>query len=366
MSAAHIVAPSKIQSELNDLWSSMENKNKMRASLFNLIFYTKKSPRDEYIRRITQKIIEKFPARIFFISTDTSSTEDSVKTAVSIMSAEQGEFDVTCDFIEISATSASEYQVPFIIMPHIVPDLPIFLLWGEDPAKQSPLREQLEKVATRLIFDSETAEDIIVFAKSILAIKEKSKCEIADLNWARLESWRDLLTAIFNDTNNFNRLKKVHKLKIIYNAQETPFFCHTRIQSIYLQSWLASRLGWTLLGSSLEGDSVCFTYNNATKNKVDVTIESQRHSNLPPGLIVSLDLADGENETFHFERNIEALNEINCSYSSSVTTTIPTKLLIAKGESGQSLVKEICHKGTSNHYLEIVKLLSKMESSGIC
>ena len=37
-----IVSPSEINAELNKIWESLEGSNKMRASLFNLIFFTKK------------------------------------------------------------------------------------------------------------------------------------------------------------------------------------------------------------------------------------------------------------------------------------------------------------------------------------
>lgn len=366
MTASHIVPPSNIQKELNTLWDGLENKNKMRASLFNLIFYSKKSPRDEYIRKITQKIIEKFPARIFFITSEDTDEKSPVKTAISIMSAEQGEYDITCDFIEVSTTKASELDVPFIILPHIIPDLPIFVVWAEDPSNASPLREQLEQIATRFIFDSETAQDLQKFASSILSIKEKSHCEIADLNWARLESWRDLLVAVFSDDILVGKLKKIHRLKIEYNAQQTPFFCHTKIQSIYLQAWLSCRLGWKVSLAKAQGDAVEITYRNASDEAVTVTIQAQKQNQLPPGLITSVCLEDGEKDHFLFERGKDQPNQITCSYSSKMERTLPTKFLIAKGESGQSLVKEICHKGTSQHYLEIVTLLSQMEHFSLC
>lgn len=366
MTASHIVTPSTIQKELNILWDSLENKNKMRASLFNLIFYCKTSPRNEYIRKITQKIIEKFPARIFFITSEESDEKIPVKTAISIMSAEQGEYDITCDFIEVSTTRASELDVPFIIMPHIIPDLPIFVVWAEDPSEKSALREELQNIATRFIFDSETTQDLKNFARSILDIKEKSHCEIADLNWARLESWRDLLVAVFSDDSLIAKLKKMHRLTIEYNAQTTPFFCHTKIQSLYLQAWLASRLEWKILSTKVEGDNLQMHYHNPLGDEVSVVIKPQKQSTLPPGLILSVSIEDGEKDHFSFSRGPEAPNQITCSYSSKMECALPTKFLIAKGESGQSLVKEICHKGTSSHYLEIITLLSKMESCSLC
>lgn len=365
MSASLIVSPANIQKELNALWDSLENKNKMRASLFNIIFYTKKTPRDEYIRKIAHKIIEKFPARIFFISSDTDPTQDYMKTAVSVISEEQGEYDITCDFIELSVAGKAENQVPFIILPHIIPDLPIFLVWAEDPTLDNPLLVELQKFATRLIFDSETTENLSRFAKAILKMKQLSNCEIADLNWARLETWRDFLSASFYSREQLEKLRKVTSLHITHNARETPFFCHTKIQSIYLQAWLASRLNWTLHEVSSSKEGVKFSYLK-DNTPIQVSIDSVRQTELAPGMIYSIDITTTDKESFHFIKNLQLPNQISYQYSNSVECLLPTEFLFAKGESGQSLVKEICHKGTSQHYLEIVTLIAKMDKLSLC
>src|SRR5690606_24193506 len=123
---------------------------------------------------------------------------------------------------------------------------------------------------------------------------------------------------------------------------------------------------WSLKTSNVKNDILSLSYTNPNKQEVSVVIEPQRQATLPPGLIISLELSDGQQESFHFERSLNVPNQISCNYSSNVACNLPTKFLIAKGESGQSLVKEICHKGTSNHYLEIVQLLSTMEPLSLC
>jgi glucose-6-phosphate dehydrogenase assembly protein OpcA len=365
MSASHIIPPSQIQNGLDSLWNSLENKNKMRASLFNLVFYTKKTPRDEYIRKIAHKLIEKFPARIFFISSDTDSSSDYLKTAVAVMSTEQVEYDITCDFIEISVGGKGELQVPFIILPHIIPDLPVFLVWAEDPTLDNPLCSQLQKFATRIIFDSETTENLTRFSQAAAKIRLYSHCEIADLNWARLESWRDLLCDTFSDPDKLEKLKQTSSVTITFNAQETPFFCHTKIQSIYLQAWLATRLKWEFQKIVSDKPSPILQYSFEGR-KIDVTIKNERHSSLPPGLILSVELKTQNKDSFLFTRDLKATHQISLEYSTDHECKLPTKFMIAKGESGQSLVKEICHKGTSQHYLEVLQLISKWNESAPC
>src|SRR5690606_22026070 len=115
-----------------------------------------------------------------------------------------------------------------------------------------------------------------------------------------------------------SKLRKIQTLRISYNAQETPFFCHTRIQSIYLQAWLASRLQWSLKTSNVKNDILSLSYTNPNKQEVSVVIEPQRQATLPPGLIISLELSDGQQESFHFERSLNVPNQISCNYSSNV------------------------------------------------
>ncbi len=365
MIASHLVPPSQIQEGLDSLWNAKDNKNKVKASLFNIIFFTKKSPRDEYIHRIAHKLVEKFPARIFFISSEEALPETSLKTAVSVMTTKQGEFDITCDLIEIHVQGDAEKQVPFILLPHIIPDLPVFLVWAEDPGFESPLCDNLREFATRLIFDSECTEDLCRFSKAIIKIQKETHSEIADLNWARLDSWRDLLSATFSTPEKIADIEKTSSLVITYNSQETPFFCHTKIQSIYLQAWLACRLKWNPDQKRSALDLSRFFYEFQGRN-IEVTLLPVKNSKLPPGMILSLEIKTTQDEHYLFTRNLNAPNQISLTYSTKSECKLPTQFLISKGESGQSLVKEICHRGTSEHYQEVLEMISSWGRSASC
>jgi glucose-6-phosphate dehydrogenase assembly protein OpcA len=353
MTDLKIVEPSAIQSSLDELWNAKDNKNKIRASLFNLIFFTEQSPREEYIRKIAYKLIKKFPARIFFISSDTES-ENSLKTSVAVISTEQGEFDITCDLIEISASGAAQERVPLLLLPHIVPDLPVFLVWAEDPTRYSTLYENLKSFATRVIFDSESTEDLESFAKSVLTKYKEADFEIADLNWARLESWRFLMSSTFSKPSILAKLQKTTSLTITFNSQESAFFCHTKIQSIYLQAWLASCLKWKK--KHFSPSFLAFSYQSE-ESVVSVTLEEVKNSTLAPGMIVSLELKTSDGDQFIFRRDKKNPNQIAFEHSTPTECSLITRTEVSKGESGQSLVKEICHKGTSLHYIEALQLI---------
>ncbi len=362
---SNLVHPSQIQQGLDALWSKEDNKKNVKASLFNIIFFTKKSPRDDYIHNISLKLIEKFPARIFFITSDPASVENSLKTAVSVMTTNQGEFNITCDLIEISAQGDGWKQVPFILLPNIISDLPVYLVWAEDPGNEDVLCNELKNFATRIIFDSECTEDLCRFSQAVAKIQSVDNLEIADLNWARLESWRDLLSATFSSVEKVDELERTSSITITYNSQETPFFCHTKIQSIYLQAWIASRLNWTSDKKRTALDLTRFFYESQGRN-IEVQLVGLKTSKNPPGMILSLDIKTTADEHYLFSRDLDLPHQISLSYSTKNECQLPTKFLVSKEESGQSLVKEICHKGTSEHYQEVLLMISKWQRSALC
>lgn len=356
MSIPTFVSPAKIESELSRIWDSLQGTNKMRACLFNLILYTKKNSRTDYIRAISQKVIEKFPSRVILIAVDDTSTEDYLRTGVSVLSAAKGEYDIVCDLIEIDVAGQSQERIPFLILPHLLPDLPVYVLWAEDPTQQDAHLLPIENFAQRVIFDSESTDNLPLFAETLLHHHQVSRVDIADLNWARLESWRDLLSTTFYAEDRLEQLQNASKIEITYNAHATTFFCHTQIQSIYLQAWIGCQLGWTLKSTGNIEKQIQFTYQKA-QGEVVFLLTPNTNTQLAPGAILSVDLLTEAEEHFSFARNARFPHQVGMEISTPIKCDIPIQFIFAKAESGQSLVKEICHKGSSLHYLNVLKLV---------
>lgn len=357
----NIISPSEIQNELTRIWDTLDGTQKMRASLFNLIFYTRKTSRDTYLHTIAQKVIEQFPSRVIFISVDNDTNEDILNASVSIMYAGKGESAVACDLIHLDVSKSKLGRIPFVILPHILPDLPVYLVWEEDPSLNNPIFADLLPLASRLIFDSESAAELPRFASSILNIYKSTHTDITDLNWARMESWRTLFTANFYSLERLAILKKVNQITITFNAHETESFCHTSVQAIYLQSWLACQLGWELKETKKVGNEIHFIYQD-----LSIILKPEKQPNLAPCIITGVDLVTAQNEHFCFERHKETPNRIVINIETPHKCEIPFHHIFAKAESGQSLVKEICHRGTSSHFLKVLEQLKKLEMCSIC
>ena len=302
---------------------------------------------------------------MIFVCVDKISRQDFLKTEVSILSSSKGEFDVACDYIHIEAGGSHDERIPFIVLPHILPDLPVYLLWAEDPCKRDPLCESLGKFAGRFIFDSESAENLPNFASSILEYQAKLHCDIADLNWARIENWRDMLSMAFYSEDKLKLILQAKQIFITFNAQETAFFCHTRIQATYLQAWLACQLGWEFQTLKIAKNSLHFVYKSQL-NPIEITLTSEQHAQLPPGLILSVEIQTTENQQFKFTRDLEQMHQITYQHSTLSQCDLPSYYIFTKAESGHSLVKEICHRGTSEHFLKVLNLVKNMDALNLC
>lgn len=362
---SQVVSPGAIQETLDKIWESFETTNVTRASLFNLIFYSQKNGRTAYIKKLTQKIIEKFPSRVLFIAVDKDSKENFLKTEVSILSSSRGEFDVACDYIQIEAGGASLSRVPFVVLPHILPDLPVYLVWAEDPTEEDPLFPLLNHLASRVIFDSETTDNLARFAKEILHHFQATGTDIADLNWARVESWRELLSMVFYSEENLDRIQHAQKITITFNAEGSQFFCHTRIQSVYLQAWIACQLDWKFQSADTGKDSMRFTYQSHY-SPVEVVLTPIQNAKLPPGLILTLDILTLDDHTYSFSRDLEQIHLITLNSFDAQKCDLPATYILQKAESGHSLVKEVTHRGTSKHFLKVLNLLQQEENLGVC
>jgi len=360
-----LIPPSEIHAELKRIWESQEGQNKMRASLFNLIFYTEKNTHAEYIQAISQNVIEKFPSRVIFITKDPDESKDHLHTGVSVLGSSDGDSDIACDYIEIDVAGKHSERVPFVVLPHILPDLPIYVIWGEDPSQNTPLLTELKKLATRFIFDSEAITDLSQFAHTLLDFQKPFSTDIADLNWARMESWRNLLTSTFYTEERLAKLRKTKTIQILYNAEESPFCCHPQIQALYLQGWLSAQLGWTLLGLKTENDKLTFSYQREGR-EVTINLYPETQKNLKPGTILSVDLETEDQHHFSFGRDLAVPHHVSMRFSTLEKCDMPLKYIFTKDESGQSLVKEICHKGTSTHYIHLLKSIQDRKEYSLC
>lgn len=362
MTIQQIVSPEHIENELLKIWEDLSKENKMRASLFNLVIFNRLSSRTDYIRNIVQNVVEKFPCRTLFVSEDPDTKQNYLKTAISVLFPKSGESSIACDLIDIGVAGSDIEKVPFLILPHLLPDLPVYVLWAEDPSVPHPLFAPFTRLATRIIFDSESADNLLSFANTLLDLHTKTHVDIADLNWARTQGWRDLIASTFDAPHRLEDLREITSLKFTYNSRESEFFCHLKIQAMYLLAWLSSRLGWKITTTE---KNLYFQLESKTQ-KIAANIESVSWEKLGSGTVISAQMATAKGHTFEAARIPERYHYVKIHMGSPDTCELPYEFVLGQTATGQSLVKEICTRGTSDHYIEMLKELIILDKDKLC
>lgn len=262
--------PSKIEKELTRLF--LDKGIKSRASLFNLIVYVTNEDRAKYIKSLLGKLTEKFPCRILFLNQKES------RNIEFDISAEVKE-KIPCDFIEILLGPEDEKKAPFLILPLVIPDIPIFALWGVDPSLDKTILPALSAYVDRVVFDSFCVKDVEDFAKRML---EKHDTKFRDVNWAAISGWRQILARTIDNTQEIEQVKKAKEITIEYNGDRVPGLPNPEIQAFYMRAWLQAKLGYD--------------------NNVKFTLSPLSNHGTRAGDIISITFRGSKNSFFNFQR----------------------------------------------------------------
>lgn len=307
--------PSKIEGELTRLFA--EKGIKSRASLFNLIVYASSEARSKYIKTLLSKLTEKFPCRILFLN-----LRQNHKLAFNI-SAEVKE-NIPCDFIEITLSESDEKKAPYLLLPLLIPDIPIFALWGDDPTLDKTILPALYPYVDRVVFDSFCIEDIHSFAERMLA---RHDAKFRDVNWAAISGWRQILASTIDNPQGIEHVKKAHEVIIEYNGDESPGLPNPGIQAYYFKAWLQAKLHY--------GDKV----------KINLVPLSNHGSR--PGDIISITI-NGENHSIFNYRRKNFACQIHIEFGDYCE--MPQNLPLAHVQRGFRFWREIFFEDISQDY----------------
>lgn len=360
----HSISASQIESELEKIWDSLQGTNKMRACLFNLIIYITKGKRIEYFKNLAREVIKKFPSRIIFIILDPEKVSDKLQVSASVITAEKAENEIACDLIEITTSKKHHERIPLIILPHLIPDLPIYLVHGDDPSVDNRVADTLETYADRIIFDSESSLNLPAFAQAILRHQESSKTDIADLSWARIEEWRELFSEIFRSEDQLTFIRETKTITISYQGEKSSSYPHSGIQAVFFQCWIASEMEWSLEKIQKNKEILHFSYNNA-KGAVNIFLKPSLMKDVPSGRIISIELEGDRGCQYTFKRNPKCPTHIIIEKTTLNCCLLPMHYVLQGPHLMTSMVKEICHRGTSKHYIKMISYLSQIKEKGL-
>ncbi|MBV9615168.1 MAG: glucose-6-phosphate dehydrogenase assembly protein OpcA [Ktedonobacteraceae bacterium] len=274
------VHPQNVEEELSFLWRmssdnvrTSQNIN-VRTSVLNLVICAPDIDSAQRASKLMRNLLSTHIARFTLLVLDSRSDVPSgVSTWVTLRS-----FPIISDvmrhnFEQVTLIVSGEAvnSAASIVQPLLKPDLPIYLMWLNDPPQDNPAFTDLVRLSTRVVVDSHTffhAEEGIRILSSFM--QQEADSAISDLNWGRVTPWRELVAQFFDVTEYRPYLAGVHSIEIEHAA--TPEGGHIRtelgdvspdpIEALLLAGWLKTVLNWKLAGNSSSNliDSATGTY----------------------------------------------------------------------------------------------------------
>lgn len=348
----------QVKDQAKESLKSAPVKNKLSKScLFTLVIYAQEERRVNYLQELVDTILDKFPCRIIFIKASQTADRPFFNVTTSTVTSGQTTSPVSCDQVIIETSLDQIHKVPFVIVPHIASDLPLYLLWGQNPFEDKEIFPHLKAYASRVIFDSQCADSILHFCKEMQYSLNTLPMDIMDISWALISNWRDLLIHLFDSPHNVKDLDAIKSVIINYNSHTSDSAQHLEIRALYLQAWLASCLKWEYKEMEYFDNCPVITYVGPVHPSI-VALSPQDVPLLPPGSITGIEIQTVYGTSYYLSRR-ENLSQVLVHISTKDTCELPFTIPLPNVHRGLTFMRELFFSHLGERYKEMLKILSK-------
>lgn len=329
--------------------------NTLKASLFTLIILVKDLEHTVFAQDLVRLIAKKLPCKIIFVSADPANQSNVIEKESSCRTIGDSQSNVLCDvsFIHVGTNQAA--AIPFLVLPEIIPDLPVFLLIEHDPIDFQNIISQIEPYVHRIIVDIPHLYNVGQFAEHLLSMKQREK--FVGLNWVRTKPWRDAFVHVFHSEELVQRLSKAKRIEIRFaHNPESRKTVLPDTQAIMFQSWLASRFNWRPARLQESPDSIHLTYATDSR-EIDILLVPTTSVLLESGNIASIEI-NAEDEVHYLLSYEHDDKNIVVHASSQDRCEMPSSLFVGSYQKGRQLPKEIFQQKISAHYIPTLEIMA--------
>jgi glucose-6-phosphate dehydrogenase assembly protein OpcA len=348
MSNQPVIEIGNIQQELN------KGREPQQTYLFNLIVYSPNKARSADLKNILSRVTEKFPCRIIHIEKNEEKSANELKVKVSKEKLGKPGMEVPCDVIDISVSDTQMERLPFLILPNIVPDLPVYLIWGEDPTISTKTLSALQHFSTRLIYNAAWVDHLQEFSLRMVPFLKNLRLDSMDISWGVLSGWKDLIAQVFDSHEKIHVLQNCKKIKIGFRYVEPE----DSIEAIYLQGFIASTMGWKLTAEEIQHEhhkAICYSYHG---RDINVLLEPVRELDVKHGSILYFELIAQDDSIYSL--NSRTPSKVVLHISSDKTCEMPCTFALPDINRGFNFLKEIFYQPPSDHYNRMLEIISKV------
>ncbi len=260
------INPALLTKQIDHLWSDLAEQSEgderalVRACSLTLVVLADAEENAADVSEALAELMQTHPSRtiVVRVSAGDSDRFEADVRAHCWMPTEHRQ-QVCSEQIEVEASEASLTELPSVLLPLIVPDLPAILWCRSERAASSPIFRELMDLAPRVIMDIEKFRRPDQ-ALSHLA-EHVSEHVTTDLSWTRLTRWREMVAQAFENPACRCRVAEFRDIVVCYRANAEEGIP----ASVFLMAgWLVNSLGWKWTGASVSaGEEPVLRLNHA-------------------------------------------------------------------------------------------------------
>ncbi len=247
------IDPVVLTKQIDHLWSDLAEQSEgdertlVRACSLTLVVLADAEENAADVSEALAELIETHPNRAIVVRVsagDSDRLEADVRAHCWMPTGRRQQ--ICSEQIEVEASEASLTELPSVLLPLIVPDLPAILWCRSERASRSPAFRELRELAPRVIMDIEK------FGRADQALSHLAQHlpgdVTTDLSWTRLTRWREMVAQAFENPACRCRVADFRDIVVSYRANVDEGIP----ASVFLMAgWLVNSLGWKWTGASV-------------------------------------------------------------------------------------------------------------------
>lgn len=225
-----------------------------RAALWNIVIPAHGAESLRWTRELVDEMAPSVPARVIVLCRDADdeaagggggdSGDETPRASIgtNVVSRPSGARTVYSEEIILTGRRAAEEHFGALVRALQIPGLPTAIFWIDSTLTETLLTRELLPLSERLILDTgrcRATPDL----RSLERILDHCRTDVADLGWARLDSFRLLFAGLFDPPVGGGPLQAAARVVIRHRP-------HNLSSGLLLTAWLAGQLDWQAQGGT--------------------------------------------------------------------------------------------------------------------
>ncbi len=237
------VAPEKILKQLAELWvttgkegAAEGGQGVLRACTLTLVVIAEESDDVSALGETLAALMPEHPARAIVIRLRGAGERALSERVYAQCWMPFGQRrQICCEQVEIMASDAALADLPSVVLPLAVADLPVILWCRSARVLEMPEFHDLAAIATRVVVDTRGFAAPDAALRWVADAVARPAPLIGDLAWTRLTRWRETLSQVFENRQNLARLGAAARVRVSDGGAVTT-------RALYFAAWVKDAL----------------------------------------------------------------------------------------------------------------------------